>query len=213
MTPTSWALLAVAAALAVLDWWAVWTERGEVRFLSKPAALAALVTVAMTLHPVDGRIRPWIVLGLVLSLLGDVFLLLDERWFVGGLGAFLVGHLAYVVGLQLAPTSAAGTLVGLGVVAVMVATVGRRIVRAVHAGPRRSLTGPVIVYLLVISAMVISAAGTLAVLAVVGALLFYVSDATLAWNRFVARRRTGPVAVMVSYHLAQAGLVGWLAYP
>ena len=49
--------------------------------------------------------------------------------------------------------------------------------------------------------------------AVVGALLFYASDATLAWNRFVAPMRFGPVAVMVTYHPAQAGLVGWLVGP
>ena len=47
-------------------------------------------------------------------------------------------------------------------------------------------------------------------LAIGGAVLFYVSDATLAWNRFLEPRRFGPLAVMVTYHLAQAGLVGWL---
>ncbi len=214
MTVTTWALLGAAAVLAVVDWRAVWTERPQVRFLSKPATLVALIAAAMVLHPaVDGRIRTAMVVGLVLSLAGDVFLLLDERWFVAGLGAFLLGHIAYVVGLQLAPTSVPATLVGLGVVAVAVATVGRRIVGTVAAGDHRSLVGPVIAYLVVISAMVVSAIGTLAPWAIAGAMLFYVSDATLAWNRFVARRRFGPLAVMVTYHLAQAGLVVWLVEP
>ena len=44
-------------------------------------------------------------------------------------------------------------------------------------------------------------------LGMAGALLFYVSDATLGWNRFVAPSRGAQVAVMVTYHLAQAGLV------
>ena len=30
------------------------------------------------------------------------------------------------------------------------------------------------------------------------------------WNRFVAARRFGHLAVMVTYHLGQAGLVAWL---
>lgn len=213
MNAASWSLLGVAALLAAVDWWAVWAERADVRFLAKPATLTALIAAAMALDPADGRIRVAMVVGLVLSLAGDVFLLLDERWFVAGLGAFLVAHLAYVVGLQLAPTSVTGTLVGLAVVVVAVATVGRRIVATVASGEHRAMTGPVVAYLVVISAMVVSAFGTAATWAILGAVLFYVSDATLAWNRFVARRRFGPLGVMVTYHLGQAGLVGWLAWP
>jgi uncharacterized membrane protein YhhN len=72
------------------------------------------------------------------------------------------------------------------------------------------MVGPVVAYLVVISAMVVSAFGTAAAWAIVGAFLFYVSDATLAWNRFIEQRRFGPLAVMVTYHLGQIGLVAWL---
>ena len=37
--------------------------------------------------------------------------------------------------------------------------------------------------------------------------VFYASDATLAWNRFVRPLRHGHLAVMVTYHLGQIGLV------
>ena len=46
-----------------------------------------------------------------------------------------------------------------------------------------------------------------------GATLFYLSDATLAWNRFVEQRRFGQIGVMTTYHLSQASLVAWLAWP
>lgn len=211
MTGLAWAFAGLAAVLALADWWATWVERSAVRAVTKPGALAALIGVAAALDPtVDPRIRTWMVIGLVLSLAGDVFLLLEERWFVAGLGSFLLGHIAYVVGLQLAPTSVEGTLLGLVVVAVAIGTVGRRIVGAVAGGEQREMVGPVIAYLVVISAMVVSAFGTEAIWAVVGAGLFYASDATLAWNRFVAPRRLGHLAVMVTYHLGQAGLVAWL---
>lgn len=213
MTTASWFLLAAAGGFALVDWWATWSGRRSIRVVSKPAALACLLGVAATLHPADGRIRAFMVFGLALSLAGDVFLLLEERWFVAGLGSFLLGHVAYVVGLQLAPTSVAGAAVGIAVVAVAVATVGRRIVAQVAAGEQRSMVGPVVAYLVVISAMVISAFGTEAGWAIAGASLFYVSDATLAWNRFVAPHRSGPLAVMVTYHLGQAGLVAWLVHP
>lgn len=209
MTSTSWALLAVTFAFAFTDWWATWAERRQVRYVAKPATLACLIGVALTLDPVDPTIRTWMVIGLVLSLAGDVFLMLDEKWFVAGLGSFLLGHIAYVVGLQLAPRSWGWTVVGLAVVAVAIGTVGRRVVVGVRSVDR-SMVGPVIAYLLVISAMVVSAFGTAAIVAIVGATLFYASDATLAWNRFIEQRRFGPLAVMVTYHLGQIGLVAWL---
>jgi uncharacterized membrane protein YhhN len=213
VTATSWAFLVLAAGFAVTDWWATWTERTTVRYVAKPATLAALIGVAVTLEAADPKVRNWMVAGLVLSLAGDIFLMLDEKFFVAGLGSFLLGHIAYVVGLQLAPTSAGWTLVGLAVAAVAIATIGRRIVTGVAAGEQRDMVGPVIAYLVVISAMVVSAFGTASLWAIVGACLFYASDATLAWNRFLEQRRFGGLAVMVTYHLGQAGLVFWLAWP
>jgi uncharacterized membrane protein YhhN len=81
------------------------------------------------------------------------------------------------------------------------------------SGEGRELVGPVIAYVIVISSMVISAFGTASLTAIGGATLFYVSDATLAWNKFLARLRYGSIAVMVTYHLGQAGLVAWLVWP
>ena len=92
------------------------------------------------------------------------------------------------------------------------AVVGRAIVGAVKRGPNPELTVPVVAYVAVISAMVVSAFGTASVWAIGGALLFYASDAILAWNRFVDPLRSAPVAVMVTYHLGQAGLVAWLVH-
>jgi uncharacterized membrane protein YhhN len=213
MTTAAWALLAATLAVALVDWWATWTERRPVRLVAKPATLVLLIAVALALDPVDERIRTWMVIGLVLSLAGDAFLLFEQRFFVPGLVSFLLGHLAYIVGLQLAPTSVAGSVAGLAVVALAVATVGRRIVAGVRAGDHPELTVPVVVYLLVISAMVVSAFGTLAPAAIVGSVLFYASDATLAWNRFLRPLRYGGPAVMVTYHLGQIGLVAWLVAP
>lgn len=210
MTTVAWALAAVTAVFAVVDWWAAATDRPQVRHVTKPATLVALIGVAVTLDPVSPGIRTAMVVGLVFSLGGDVFLMLPEKWFVAGLGSFLVGHIAYVVAMQSAPTSVTGTLVGLAVVGLGIAVVGQRVVRGVAAGEHRALVGPVIAYLTVISAMVVSAFGTEAPWAIVGASLFYASDATLAWNRFLTPLTWGPLAVMVTYHLGQMGLVAWL---
>jgi hypothetical protein len=65
--------------------------------------------------------------------------------------------------------------------------------------------------LLVISAMVVVAYASGGAFAIVGATLFYVSDALIGWTRFVKPIPRGRLVIMVTYHLGQAGLVLSLA--
>ena len=71
----------------------------------------------------------------------------------------------------------------------------------------RALTVPVIVYVGVISAMFVVAQATGIGWLAVAATLFLVSDSLLGWNRFVRHVGWMPLAVMVTYHLAQAAFV------
>jgi uncharacterized membrane protein YhhN len=48
------------------------------------------------------------------------------------------------------------------------------------------------------------------VLAAAGAAAFYCSDALIAWNRFVREQRHGRLAIITTYHVAQALLVASL---
>ncbi len=211
MTSVAWAFAAAAAIVALVEWWATWEVRKPIRYVTKPLSLALLIVVAVTLEPFDDGVRTWMVAGLVLSLAGDIFLLGEKRsMFIGGLVSFLLGHIAYIVAMQSQFDSVGWLAVGAVVVATCVATVGRTIVTKVGAQGAQEMVGPVIGYLVVISTMVLAAFGTAAPWAIAGALLFYGSDATLAWNRFVEPRRILALMVMVTYHLAQAGLVGWL---
>jgi uncharacterized membrane protein YhhN len=61
--------------------------------------------------------------------------------------------------------------------------------------------------MLVIGAMVVTAFGTGRPLVAAGALVFMVSDAVLALDRFVRPRSWAPLAVMVTYHLGQGLIV------
>jgi uncharacterized membrane protein YhhN len=81
----------------------------------------------------------------------------------------------------------------------------------VRAGDEPELAGPVVAYMLVISAMVATAVGTGHAAAIAGAASFYASDALIAWNRFLRATRHARVVIMVTYHLAQVGLVLSLA--
>lgn len=206
MTTTAWVLLAAAAAFAVADWVAV-TLAHKLEYVCKPATLALLVGVALTLDPADDAQRAWFVAALVLSLAGDIFLMLPRDAFVPGLAAFLLGHIAYIVGLRLE----GGGLLALGVaaacVAVVTALVGDRIVAGVRRSGQDKLLGPVIAYMAVISTMLVSAIATGDMRAAVGAGLFYVSDAMIAWSRFVQPFDYARLGIMSTYHLAQAALV------
>jgi uncharacterized membrane protein YhhN len=205
MTGAAVALLLATLAVAVVDWWAVATDRRPVEYVAKPATM-----VVLALDPVSGTQRAWFVAALVLSLAGDVFLMLPRDLFVPGLASFLLGHLAYIAGLWTGDTSTAGLVLGIVLIAVALPLLGGRILRAVRTGDEPDLLVPVTAYVAVISAMVVSAGASGQPLALVGALSFYASDAMIAWGRFIRELPHGRLAVMVTYHLAQVALVASL---
>ena len=99
MTAGSVAFIVAAAVTAAADWWAVASARRVVEYVCKPLTVLLLIGAALALHPEFGSRRGWFVAALVLSLAGDVFLMLPQDLFVPGLGSFLVAHLCYVLGL------------------------------------------------------------------------------------------------------------------
>lgn len=203
------ALVALAAAgvAAAVDWTAVATDRRRVEYVFKPAALVALIAVAALLDADSGTVRAWFVVALAFSLAGDVFLVLPRDAFAAGLASFLLAHVAYTIGLNVD----GGGATALGVAGVIVAAaaipLGRRIVAGVRSTGEDGLAAPVVAYMVVISAMVVSALAAGGGWAAAGAVLFYVSDALIGWTRFVGPVPAGRVAVRVTYHLGQAGLV------
>ncbi|MGB0111996.1 MAG: lysoplasmalogenase [Ilumatobacteraceae bacterium] len=211
MTALAWVFLAVFSVAAVANWWTRWTENRRVELWSKPIALLALIGVALAIDPVEPTVRAWFVAALACSLAGDV-LLLDDRRFVAGLAAFLLAHVAYTIGLILGDEWSGRQFAG-GVVLMLVvgASVGRKIV---NGAERESpvLGSAVIAYLVAISLMFAAAGATGNPWAIVGAGLFVTSDAVLGWRRFVGESRWMAPAIMVTYHLGQAGLVAGLLW-
>lgn len=193
--------------MASLDWLAVARHDKRTEYVCKPLTLALLCGAALALHPGHDARRAAFVVALLFSLAGDILLMLPRDLFALGLGSFLLAHVAYIYGFRQGPSSSV-VLIGAAVaVAAVTGMVGARIVRAVRAGGHGALVGPVAAYMVVLSAMLVIAAGTREPLAALGAALFYCSDAVLAWNRFVRPLRGGPLPVIVTYHLAQALLV------
>jgi uncharacterized membrane protein YhhN len=208
----AWVLVALGAAIAVVDWVAVATHNRALEYVAKPATMVPLIAAAAVIDPVRPAEHWWFVAALVFSLIGDVFLMLEDqdRWFVPGLAAFLVGHVGYIVGMLSAPTSGSALWVGVIVVVVAGAVGGPVVVRG-SARTDRRLPIPVTAYVTVISVMVASAIGSTVTVAIIGALLFYASDFTIGWSRFVKDFPGSRMVIITTYHAAQILLVLSLA--
>lgn len=217
-------VLTLAAALAAIgDWVAVRWRSRPAEYVLKPLVLALLLAAAVELRDQAPTMRwAFVVAALALSLVGDILLMLPGDLFLGGLAAFLVGHLAYVASFNILPPPPAALALGAVVVAAAAVPLYLRLRRGMEERGERNLAGPVAVYVAAIGVMVASALATVgrpdwvasrSALAVVGAGLFMTSDALIGWNRFVRPLPWAPVAVMVTYHLAQGALVwallGW----
>lgn len=216
-----WALV-IVLALALADWLAVARRHKQLEYVFKPATLIAILIGAwmLTRGPHDAWEACFFLPGLAFSLAGDVFLMLPgECFFLPGLVAFLLGHICYIVGLN--PTMPRWPAVA---ILVVVAVIGATLYRSIAAGLRRqgqtALRVPVALYSLVLSLMLSSAWATLLRpewtslrqgLVIVGASLFFASDAMLAWNRFVAPSYWLHLLVIVTYHLGQIGLAASIA--
>ena len=185
---------------------AVQGRRKSLEYVCKPLTIALLISVAAAVDVDNGDVRSWFLAALALSMLGDVFLMLERDLFVPGLVSFLLAHLAFIGGMWVDGVSFLGFAIGLAVAALAALVVGGRIIRRVRAGDQPSMAVPVSAYMAIISLMVASAVGTEEPLAVGGAGLFFCSDALIAWERFVTPRGWHRLAIIVTYHLAQAGL-------
>ena len=190
-----------AAALAILT-----DERAPRLYLVfKPLTTVLVIGVAW-LSPAEAAplYRGLVLVGLGFSLAGDVLLMLPARAFVAGLASFLVAHVLYIAAFtssaptELAPLAVAPFAVAAGLV-----------LRALwpHLGGLRI---PVVLYVLAIALMGWRAGAqwtalgsTAAALALIGAVLFTLSDGVLALNRFRAPIAGAQAVVLSSYWAAQ----------
>lgn len=205
-------LFAIAAAASALL--AIAAEGGARRhrafYVLKPlTTLLILGMAASAQHPASPLYRELIVGALLLSTLGDICLMFaGDRWFIGGLSSFLLAHLlfvgAFVQGLPaFAVPWPAWLVIPYGAVLLT------------YLLPRAgSLKVPVLVYCAAIFAMVIAAAARHAALddapsgcALIGAVLFVLSDSSLAIRQFRGPYPFAQPLILSTYWLA----VGFIA--
>jgi uncharacterized membrane protein YhhN len=215
-TPLLAAATAVCGALAILS--APWgLGQPWMNFVFKPLSTLLIIAYAWPRAAGGPLTRRWVLLGLALSLCGDVALLWPERGFLPGLVSFLLAHLAYLRaftrdGARLAARPLPFVLYGL-----LAALILWQLWPGVPAGLRL----PVLAYVACLASMAAQAA----VVALqsrgtprqpagfwlgIGGALFLCSDALLATHRFAAPLPLSGLWILLSYWLAQWCIASWL---
>lgn len=153
--------------------------------VAKMIASTAFLVLAVVCGALDTTYGQAILAGLALSWFGDLFLIFREpKIFLAGLISFFLGHVAYslaflVHGIEL--SWSIGAALALTAIAVPI---------LLWLSPYLTkMRLPVYAYVVIISIMVALSAGAVgrgsAATIMVGAVLFYVSDLTVARDRFV----------------------------
>jgi uncharacterized membrane protein YhhN len=210
-------LMIFAFVFAALESLALWKNWLRLEYITKPAVMISLFAWLLTSVGLNGALL-WFGLGILLSLVGDVLLMISlDKLFLAGLAAFLLAHMAYVIGFNIPlPVFSAWGII----LAVMVGLGGTRVIRRIldslAAKGQYRMRMPIIVYSAVVSLMLLSAMMKLmdftwgagaSVLVSLGAFLFYISDIILAWNKFVSPIQNGRIYNIAAYHLGQIALI------
>jgi len=193
--------------MAILDWAAVARDSAVLEYVSKPSATAALLLTAATLDVSHDAPWAWRLAALAFCIAGDVFLMLPRDAFIPGLASFAVAQILFTVSFVTSDVNGGRLVIGLIIAIPASGLLARRFVGAIKRSGHGELVVPVVVYMIVISAMAVGSIGAGSVVAVAGAVLFMASDSLIAESRFVREQRWHDVGIMVTYHLALAGLV------
>lgn len=205
------ALLTIAATAALLAAERAGWQPGV--WIAKPLAAAGFVGAAWANGALETPYGIWIFVGLVLSAVGDVLLIpkQSQRAFLAGLGSFLLGHVAYTFAFAVRGLDPVTVAVAMVAVLALGLTVLRRLLVHVPEKMRR----PVLAYIVVISAMLVCAAGTVGRAGMpaifVGAFAFYLSDLAVARQRFVQKSFANKAWGLPLYFAAQLLLAGTVA--
>jgi uncharacterized membrane protein YhhN len=213
MTPHLPALFCVVCTAAL-----VWAEVSTIpwlRILAKSLAAASFIAYALTMGAASaGSPGVWVLGALGLSAIGDLCLLSKEEGpFLAGIGAFLLGHVAYIGAFVALGVHWGGVAIATAPVVVLSSLIWRWL--APHTG---SLKGAVAAYVVVISAMVTMAVGSAALEQSPGrmgllfaAIVFFLSDLCVARDRFVAPGPNNRVVGLPLYFGAQLVFAGTIA--
>lgn len=205
-----WTTLTFAGVCGLLVAEALGSQIGK--WIAKPLASTGFVGAAVSAGAAESAYGQMVLVALGLSWLGDVLLIpKDERVLRAGILSFLLGHVAYAAGFLVRGVDV-GWMVGALVVVVGPASL---VLRWMAPHVPSGMKPAVFAYVTVITLMVATAAGTVgaaghpAILG--GAFAFYLSDLSVARDRFVAPGFVNRAWGLPLYYAAQIVLASTAA--
>lgn len=187
-------------------------EDARLQRIVKPIASTGFIVVALAGGAMATGYGRLILLALACSFAGDVCLLSrTRRAFVAGLTAFLLGHVAFATAFWWQGLSPGWVATGAMLLTIPALLIRRWLTPYVPS----NLRGPVDAYIVVITVMVATAIGALGAggggTIVVGAIAFYLSDLSVAKDRFIQRELATRLWGLPMYYAAQLLLASTVA--
>lgn len=200
------ALLTLVALVPLM-----FAERAESRtgrLLTKPFASAGFLWFGVQMGALDTGPGQALFVGLCLAAVGDVLLIFPGRGpFLAGLVAFLLGHVGYTVAFGMAGVNLAWA----GLAAALLVPYAGLVYTDLRPKLPADMVVPVVAYMVVITAMVVVAVGTVGAhpglwIAPAAAFLFYLSDISVALDRFAGAGFGNRALGLPLYYVAQLGV-------
>lgn len=205
--------MAGIGAVSLVNWVSAWQLLMTPYYITKPFVLLGLILYLVLRVPITPTRLPFL-LGLVFSLLGDVFLIpKGTRWFLVGMGAFSITQLMYIWGFNISMPSLPVMVVGVALFIAGVILIHLVVNRfAESSSINKAILSYLKGYSTLILAMSISALLCLArpawpdqaaAMAGIGGILFFLSDGMIGLDKLDRRLPKFRFWVIFTYHLAQ----------
>lgn len=205
-------ILWVGFGLAVIDWIAVRYDLIRLEHFAKPAVMV-MILVWLVGHAGFGWLLIWFTAGAALSLAGDIFLMPPRSHFMAGMASFGLAYLAYSAGFLSHLQNFNLTLIILaGFLLLPAKEIFQCLTKSLVKQRQKNWSLPFLLYATIISLMLIAALSSLtnqdwepypAIWISLGALLLFISDAFLVWNKFIEPLHNGRLSNIITYHLGQ----------
>lgn len=203
---------------------AIYFDNNSIERITKPLLVILLVIYFIwATKGIGSKLKKWILFALFFSWAGDVLLLFvadNPNFFLAGLVSFLITHIFYIIFFHLIRVHQDVKPKPFLLIPVLVYYVALITFLSSHLGDMKL---PVRIYGVVICFMLMLALHMLYIknknaglLMMIGALLFVLSDSTLAINKFYNSFNGAGILIMLTYGIAQLlivqGAIGYLRY-
>jgi len=197
-------------AVSIVEVFGEFKDNDKIIFITKPLLMPLLILFYVFGAPIN-KIDWLIVVALIGAFAGDTFLMLrnQDKWFIYGMGAFLINQIFYAISFFLSITDVmAFNLWGLFLLGPAIFILLFIVPKFINKTEKFKI--PVIVYMTALLIMHIVAVLRLAefqglpfILVYLGSICYIFSDSFLALNKWESEAREKRMIIAVTYFMAQ----------